>query len=104
MRPYFADLFAGSKRVARAARRLGVEARTWEIEDGPENDLTDWQGEKALHEDIEAGRVLGASLGLRPSLPLGDRCPLRALRLILQLAVFQVEDFVFCTELRCRVG
>ena len=62
MKRYVADLFAGSKRVARAARRLGVEARTWELEDGPSNDLTRWGVEQALHQDIEVGNVVGASL------------------------------------------
>ena len=62
MKPYFADLFAGSKRVARAAHSLGAEARTWELGDGPSNDLTCWEVESALHRDIEAGRVLGAAM------------------------------------------
>jgi len=48
--------------VARAARHLGVNGRTWEIGDGVEFDLTAAATQRRLRQDIAGGRLIAAML------------------------------------------
>ena len=56
---YFADLFAGSGGVARAARRLGFASREWDILHGDGLDLTQSVVQYKIREDVCRGLVLG---------------------------------------------
>eukprot|EP00959_Pyramimonas_sp_CCMP1952_P350142 7335963-Pyramimonas_sp.AAC.1 len=59
---YIADAFAGQGGVARALRRLGFQARTWEITHGEHGDLTSARVLRALLSDVRRGRRLGAMI------------------------------------------
>ena len=49
MKPYVADVFSGSGRVAAAVRRLGGNAEEWELKRGRSHDMLDWRVEKDFH-------------------------------------------------------
>lgn len=57
-RRYVADLFSGDGGVARQIRRLGFCAKEWDINHGPQFDLTIPRVLKRLLSDIHHGRIL----------------------------------------------
>ena len=59
---YFADLFAGSGRIGRAANALGFQTRSWELNYGRSQDLTDLRVLSKIKFDIRKRLVLGGML------------------------------------------
>ena len=59
---YFADLFAGSGRIGRAANALGFQTRSWELAYGNNHDLTDRRVLSKIKFDITKRLVLGGML------------------------------------------
>ena len=57
-----ADLFGGSGAVARACRRQGVPARGWELEAGPQYDLTCCRVRGKIASETRAGKIIGSML------------------------------------------
>ena len=55
-----ADLFSGHGGVSRTVLRLGFAARQWEIELGPQGDLTSRKVRAHIKRDIRRGKVLSA--------------------------------------------
>ena len=62
-RCHFIDAFSGVGGVARAVRRRGFVAREYDIEHGPQEDLTDERVLRPLERDLRAGRAMGLMLG-----------------------------------------
>ena len=59
---YFADLFSGDGGVARAVRRLGGNARSWDICHGHQYDLTAPAVQRFLAQEAHHGRLAAAML------------------------------------------
>ena len=57
------DLFGGSGGVARAARKEGAAAWSWDIADGEQFDLTKARAQRRIRQEIQDDKVLGAMLG-----------------------------------------
>ena len=60
---YVLDLFGGSGGVARAARREGAAAWSWDIADGDQFDLTTATAQRRLRQEIQGDKVLSGMLG-----------------------------------------
>ena len=63
MKGYFLDLFAGHGGVSRALRKAGFSARSFELLDGPDSDLTRPLVQSRLRSESKRGVILGAMLG-----------------------------------------
>ena len=58
-----ADLFSGHCGVSRAVQALGYHARSWELEHGPQFDLTRASVQRQIRSDARRGKICGAMLG-----------------------------------------
>ena len=61
-RKYVEDLFAGTGGVAHQVRRLGFSAKEWDVQRGPDFDLTSPTVVHRLLKDIRNGRVLAVMM------------------------------------------
>ena len=59
---YVADLFAGKGGVSHQCRRLGYKAKEWEIDRGPEFDLTSRAVRRAIIKDVRRGFILAVMM------------------------------------------
>ena len=57
------DLFAGAKGVAAACRKLGVPAESYELNDGPEFDLSREQVVTNILKRMRQGQIRGIAMG-----------------------------------------
>ena len=60
---YFAEVFAGSGQVAKAAREWGFSTREWEISKDPRADVTKPAVKNIIKRDLRLGRIIGLFLG-----------------------------------------
>lgn len=57
---YVADLFSGHGGVSKAVRKMGFNAREWELLKGDEHDLTNPCVVFKVCEDVRKGKIFGS--------------------------------------------